>query len=512
VKNTRTRSLVIVSCFIGTLCLLAGCVPTPPVAEVSVTKGQTVKVGESKILTYDILNSLGQSITVSDGDVVWAVASGGAYVKFANGKAVGLKHGEATVVAIVNGVSSEPVKIVVNPVPRVVFIPTLPGANPADPRNTPAAISADGSVVVGTSDSALGLQAFRWTEAGGVTALGILPGYTTSDAAACNANGSVVVGSCSSIQTDRSVAFIWTAATGMKAIDTIPEDAIHAGAESVSADGKTVIGWYEIADNGSNSYGTFGFLWEAGQDLVTFSDFIPDDVSRKHSCVPNRISADGQVIAATVGYMPVDNPDPSQDDIIVSAGTRMTKVGSAWEPRILGWTPDGDRTNPNWRQRASTAMAINADGSVIWGTTEIPDIGFFNPYRWTPSAGMAMNMWNEVFVMQAVSHDGDLAVGGGADPGNAIMWDAVRGVRSMYGVMDELGILDQMGNYQPVTMTSVTADGQAMVGICGSPGSSSSPRAPVVFPPRAPNEEGMFRAFYVEVPRPNDQYTAGYPD
>ena len=309
-----------------------------------------------------------------------------------------------------------------------------------------------------------------------------------------------------------AVAFIWTAATGMKAIEGFPEGTVRSSATSISADGKRIVGWYEIADNGEdNTYGTFGFLWEQGQDLQTFSDFIPDNVSNKHFCSLNGISADGQVIAATMGYMPVDTGDA--EPVIVSVATRLTKVGSGWESRMLGWTPDGDRTDPNWRQRASsTSAALSADGSAIWGTTEIPDIGFFHPFRWTPTTGMAINMWNQVFVMQASSHDGELAVGGGADPGNGIIWDSVRGVRSMYGVMDGFGILDQMGDYQVVTMFSVSADGQAMVGVCGTGTGSASGRAPVVWPPKASGEIGMFRGFYVEIPRENDQNTNGFPD
>ena len=79
------------------------------------TKGQTVKVGESKNLAYQVLDAIGSPVTIDPTNVVWAVTSGDTFLKFTNGKAVGLKHGEASVVAIINGVASETVKVVVNP-------------------------------------------------------------------------------------------------------------------------------------------------------------------------------------------------------------------------------------------------------------------------------------------------------------------------------------------------------------------------------------------------------------
>src|SRR5262245_56570228 len=59
------------------------------------------------------------------------------------------------------------------------------------------AVSADGSVVVGNSDSGKGQfgEAFRWTAAGGMVGLGDLPGGDFySDATGVSADGSVVVG------------------------------------------------------------------------------------------------------------------------------------------------------------------------------------------------------------------------------------------------------------------------------------------------------------------------------
>src|SRR5215210_3481814 len=57
-----------------------------------------------------------------------------------------------------------------------------------------AAISADGSVVVGSGSYSGVPVAFRWANSGGMLSLGTIPGGTYSVGNAVNANGSVVVG------------------------------------------------------------------------------------------------------------------------------------------------------------------------------------------------------------------------------------------------------------------------------------------------------------------------------
>jgi probable HAF family extracellular repeat protein len=64
------------------------------------------------------------------------------------------------------------------------------------------AVNADGSVVVGTSDSASGTEAFRWTEAGGMQSLaewlagfGVdVSGWVLSEVRGISSDGTVMVG------------------------------------------------------------------------------------------------------------------------------------------------------------------------------------------------------------------------------------------------------------------------------------------------------------------------------
>src|SRR5258706_9844853 len=77
-------------------------------------------------------------------------------------------------------------------------------------------ISADGSVVVGQSNSPTGLQAFRWDASNGIVGLGAFSnpgGLQASGARACSADGNVIVGSSlrsDSLNEDGS-PFRWTA-------------------------------------------------------------------------------------------------------------------------------------------------------------------------------------------------------------------------------------------------------------------------------------------------------------
>src|SRR5262245_37318037 len=83
------------------------------------------------------------------------------------------------------------------------------------------AVSADGSVVVGTRFAGPSVEAFRWTAATGVVGLGDLPGDTAgSNAAAVSADGGVVVGVSGSASGQE--AFRWTSGGGMVGLGDLP--------------------------------------------------------------------------------------------------------------------------------------------------------------------------------------------------------------------------------------------------------------------------------------------------
>ncbi|HVY30464.1 MAG TPA: hypothetical protein VHB79_28090 [Polyangiaceae bacterium] len=108
----------------------------------------------------------------------------------------------------------------------------------------PRATSSNGSVVVGYMQNAAGhpygTEAFVWSTTGGLQLLGDLPdGDTISDASDVSADGKVVVGVGRA--GDHDEAFKWTAATGMVALGLPPGDTSSA-AVHVSRDGKVAVG------------------------------------------------------------------------------------------------------------------------------------------------------------------------------------------------------------------------------------------------------------------------------
>jgi probable HAF family extracellular repeat protein len=132
------------------------------------------------------------------------------------------------------------------------ILPTLPGRFPGeDYKNytAAAAISADGSTVVGQgSVYSVGSQAVLWKN-GVITGLGNLSGGTSS-ASAVSADGSVVVGSNYSFGFTKFEPFIWTSKGGILPLQdvlvtagaNIPTGWSLSQATGISADGLTIVG------------------------------------------------------------------------------------------------------------------------------------------------------------------------------------------------------------------------------------------------------------------------------
>ena len=147
-------------------------------------------------------------------------------------------------------------------------------------------LSADGQVVVGSSQASNNDQAFRWTAAGGMQDIGfaLTAGEGWSEASAVNADGSVVVGWAAVPEIH---AFMWTPALGSVDLNTyLPTVGINLSdwllkyATGVSADGRTIVGYGEH----------FGFQYNEAY-IVT----LPPA-----SCYPD-CNADGSLTVADFG-------------------------------------------------------------------------------------------------------------------------------------------------------------------------------------------------------------------
>jgi probable HAF family extracellular repeat protein len=209
------------------------------------------------------------------------------------------------------------------------------------------AVSADGAVIVGTSLSASGTEAFRWTEAGGMVGLGDLDGGDfRSFANGVSADGTVIAGTgttgvlnvgiepyrwtqatgmvglgVTGIGTDVSAdgttvvgqdttasnnrqAFRWTEALGVQHLGDFPGGGVASVAHAVSADGSVVVG--QGTDQGTTGVGLVAFIWTQAQGLRRIEAVLTTehgvDLSDWELTDATGISADGGVVVGQ-GYL-----------------------------------------------------------------------------------------------------------------------------------------------------------------------------------------------------------------
>jgi len=112
-------------------------------------------------------------------------------------------------------------------------------------------VSADGSVIVGGAanpSNAGSYNAFRWTQSGGLQYLSASFPTGTSFAYATNVDGSIIVGSYDASYYGTGIAFRWTSATGIVALELAPgvyridrNFAFSSNARAVNSDGLSAI-------------------------------------------------------------------------------------------------------------------------------------------------------------------------------------------------------------------------------------------------------------------------------
>jgi probable HAF family extracellular repeat protein len=174
----------------------------------------------------------------------------------------------------------------------IASLPGLPGAVVCCEAR---AVSADGAVVVGESryESDHNDKAFRFHADTGLIQLGVLPGDSSSVADGVSADGSVIVGSSSGTYTQ---AFRWTQQTGMIGLGTLPNGSRNSRACGVSADGSIIVG---------RCYGEGGFeafIWDAAHGMrnlreVLVSQFdLADSLAGWKLKSANAVSMDGSFV------------------------------------------------------------------------------------------------------------------------------------------------------------------------------------------------------------------------
>jgi len=208
-----------------------------------------------------------------------------------------------------------------------------------------AAVSADGSVVVGNSYTTnnAAYHAFRWTTSGGMADLGTL-GATYSGVLAVSADGKTVVGSSGTINGGNH-AFRWTTSGGMADLGTL--GGALSFATAVSADGSVVVGGADTASNATDH----AFRWTTSGGMVDLGT-----LGGTHSGA-NAVSADGKVV---VGYSYAANNT-------VTRAFRWTQATGMQS--VEHWlAANGVRVAPGLA--TSEATGTNSNGNVVVGQLE----------------------------------------------------------------------------------------------------------------------------------------------
>jgi probable HAF family extracellular repeat protein len=295
-------------------------------------------------------------------------------------------------------------------------------------------VSSDGSVVVGTSRSDSGQEAFRWTSDGGMVGLGHLPGGRfSSEAYGVSDDGSVIVGGSDS--GSGYEAFRWTSDGGILGLGKLPR-AVGSWALGVSGDGSVVVG--------ANDRDQFregdeeAFRWTSDGGMVGLGH-LPSGTGSG----ANGVSTDGSVI---VGYS-----------------------GSAFGHQAFRWTSDGGMMElPGGIN--SVAWGVSADGSVVVGAS-VFSASHGEASRWTSDGDMVGlgHLPGGVYrgVANGVSGDGSVVVGyNNLDPGlKAFYWTADGGMRELWDVLLSHGVDPAADGWTELSsVRDITPDGDTIVG------------------------------------------------
>lgn len=269
-----------------------------------------------------------------------------------------------------------------------------------DPNLYFSAISADGSTIVAYGTDSFGEQnLIRWTTGGGLQDLGSL-NSGLMEAAAVSHNGSVIVGS--SDLGPYHDAWRWTAAHGLERLDTLTGLNNDNYATGVSGDGTTIIGqgynasfdyeaWYWTEANGTQTLGSLGGNNSSASAISLDGSVIAGiatDINGQYQVYRWTQSTGMQSIGDLAGGMSGSNNfgGMSQDGRVIIGNSDNGTYNEAFR-----WTVDGGMqglgalasNNP-----FSTADAMSADGSVIAGISDGGAGLGYTYFRWTEKTGM----------------------------------------------------------------------------------------------------------------------------
>jgi probable HAF family extracellular repeat protein len=314
--------------------------------------------------------------------------------------------------------------------PVITDLGALPGGN----NSFATALSADGTTVSGGSNSSVGSRAFRWTAAGGMQNLGLLPsGGSSSTGEAISADGSVIAG-INRASNNENRAFRWTAAGGMTSLGVLGTGSASA-ANAISADGSVVAGssYTSVFTNPR------AFRWTSAGGMQNLG-VLPGGASSSALA----ISADGSVVAGSD---------------VVDGLLRAFRWTSAGGMQDLGILPGAD---------SAEALGMSADGSVVTGDSgDQLNNTYFHAFRWTAAGGMQDlgALPGGTFSQgSAISGDNSIIVGASSSSSGdrAFLWTSTLGMLDLNEYLSSLGA--DLTDWRLTSATDISADGSVIAG------------------------------------------------
>jgi len=294
------------------------------------------------------------------------------------------------------------------------------------------AISADGTTVVGDSNSTAGTQAFRWTAAGGMQPLGVLDDGIRigTTAYGVNADGSVVVGATHT----NPIPWRWTS-SGSGGVMQALSGFTSGTAYGVSSDSSILTGTGNI--NGAN----VSFRWTPAAGAQPLPGG-PDGTN----FAARAIGGDGSVIGGVVSGNGSQRR-PARWDASTGAVSPLTLPPNTGLPRT---------------------GAVSADSTTIVGT--LRTLTHKEAFRWTADTGLQLLDVPESGLFAnayATSGDGSILVGDGFL--GAIVYDDAHGPRTLKDALLQSDPSLNLAGWTLTVARGVSADGNTIVGIGTNP-------------------------------------------
>ncbi len=314
-----------------------------------------------------------------------------------------------------------------------------------------AALSADGSVVTGTSGSAAGERAFVWTAADGMQSLGVLAGGAFSRGAGITSDGTVIVGTSGSGSGD--TAFRWIAGSGMASMGTLA-GGTRSAALGICPDGAFSVGSSTNSGAGNDRAAMYAGVWFELGSLPGDSVSVGTSINQSASAVggwsgtsPRRairwVSGIGvQDLGVLTGGADSFGNGISLDGNTVVGGSTVGGV-----VRAFRWTPAGHIESLGELEPGgeSEAFGTSGTGDAAVGTASVGGVGGVGGVQhaiaWTRHLGMvdlnvylaseaggSVNLTGWVLTeARAISTDGTAIVGTGVVGGQTRAF-VVRGI------------------------------------------------------------------------------------